>query len=125
MYDIIIIGGGPAGLTAAIYASRAKLRAVVLERDTMGAGQIAVTEQVEIQLKYAGYIQRQKRQVEQFRRLEARALPPELDYDQVPGLRTEARQKLARMRPVNFGQAGRISGVSPADVAALMVYLSR
>ena len=85
----------------------------------------AVTEQVEIQLKYAGYIQRQKRQVEQFRRLEARALPPELDYDQVPGLRTEARQKLARMRPVNFGQAGRISGVSPADVAALMVYLSR
>ena len=85
----------------------------------------AVAEQVEIRLKYAGYIQRQQRQVAEFRRLEERLLPPDLDYSQVPGLRTEARQKLAAIRPASFGQAGRISGVSPADVAALMVYLGK
>ena len=61
----------------------------------------------------------------EFRRLEERLLPPDLDYSQVPGLRTEARQKLAAIRPASFGQAGRISGVSPADVAALMVYLGK
>ena len=85
----------------------------------------AVTEQAEIRLKYAGYIQRQQRQVAEFRRMEERLLPPDLDYSQVPGLRTEARQKLAAIRPASFGQAGRISGVSPADVAALMVYLGK
>lgn len=82
-----------------------------------------VTEQVEIQLKYAGYIDRQLRQVAAFTKMESRRLPPELDYDAVAGLRTEARQKLQKIRPENFGQASRISGVSPADVAALMVWI--
>ena len=83
----------------------------------------AVRESAEIRIKYDGYIRRQLKQVEEFARLEARKLPPELDYETVKGLRLEARQKLNRIRPENFGQASRISGVSPADVAALMVYL--
>ena len=80
-------------------------------------------EEVEIQVKYAGYIQRQLRQVEQFRKEEDRALPPDIDYQQITGLRLEARQKLAAIRPMNLGQASRVSGVSPADMAVLMIYL--
>ena len=83
----------------------------------------AVTEQVEISLKYTGYIDRQSRQVKEFSKMENRRLPPDLDYNAVLGLRLEARQKLSQIRPENFGQASRISGVSPADIAALMVYL--
>ena len=82
-----------------------------------------VTEQAEIRLKYAGYIQRQLRQVAEFTRLEERLLPPDLDYGQVSCLRLEARQKLSDIRPTSLGQASRISGVSPADIATLMVYL--
>ena len=82
-----------------------------------------VAEEVEIQVKYAGYIARQERQVEEMRRLERRLLPEDLDYAAMDGLRLEARQKLAAIRPRSLGQAGRISGVSPADVAALMVWL--
>ena len=85
----------------------------------------AVRRQVEIRLKYAGYIRRQLKQVDEFARLEERRLPPDIDYFTVPGLRTEARQKLSAVRPESFGRAGRISGVSPADMAALMVYLRR
>ena len=84
----------------------------------------AVREQVEIRVKYEGYIARQEKDVEQFRRLESRVLPAGLDYDAVPSLRLEARQKLKDIRPLNFGQAGRISGVSPADLTALMIYLN-
>lgn len=83
-----------------------------------------VSEQVEIELKYAGYIRRQLRQVEEFSRMEERRLPEDIDYSAITGLRLEARQKLSRVRPVSLGQAGRISGVSPADLAALMVWLS-
>ncbi|MBQ3262836.1 MAG: tRNA uridine-5-carboxymethylaminomethyl(34) synthesis enzyme MnmG [Oscillospiraceae bacterium] len=83
----------------------------------------AVTEQAEIRLKYAGYIDRQLRQVEEFQRLEARPLPDGLDFESIACLRLEARQKLQAIRPKNLGQASRISGVSPADVAALMVFL--
>jgi tRNA uridine 5-carboxymethylaminomethyl modification enzyme len=82
----------------------------------------AVRAQVEIRLKYDGYIRRQLRQVEDFRRLEDRTLPPDLDYDEIVGLRLEAKEKLKRIRPASFGQASRISGVSPADVAVLMIY---
>ena len=85
----------------------------------------AVTEQVEIQLKYAGYIARQERQVEEFRKAENRRLPQEIDYDAIPALKVEAREKLAKIRPVSIGQASRISGVSPADVAVLLVYLEQ
>ena len=83
----------------------------------------AVTEQAEIRLKYAGYIDRQMRQVEEFQRLEERPLPDGLDFETIACLRLEARQKLQAIRPKNLGQASRISGVSPADIAALMVYL--
>ena len=83
----------------------------------------AVTEQAEIRLKYDGYIKRQLKQVEDFRRMEDRPLPEDIDYAAVPGLRTEARQKLVAIRPVSFGQASRISGVSPADISVLMIYM--
>ena len=82
-----------------------------------------VREQVEITVKYEGYIQRQQRQVAEFEKLERRKLPPDIDYDHIQGLRLEAREKLSALRPLNVGQAGRISGVSPADVAALMIWL--
>ena len=82
-----------------------------------------VTEQVEIALKYEGYIARQQRQVEEMRKLETRPLPPDLNYMDISVLRLEARQKLQQIRPLSLGQASRISGVSPADVAALMIWL--
>ena len=85
----------------------------------------ATAAQVEIRVKYAGYIRRQLRQVEEFSRMENRALPPDIDYEAIPGLRIEARQKLSRLRPDSLGRAGRISGVSPADVTALMVFLEQ
>ena len=83
----------------------------------------AVTQQVEIRLKYDGYIKRQLRQIEEFTRLEAKKLPADLDYAAITGLRLEAREKLMKIRPENFGQASRISGVSPADISVLMVYM--
>ena len=83
----------------------------------------AVREQVEISVKYEGYIQRQLRQTAEFEKLERRALPEDMDYSAIQGLRLEAREKLSDVRPLNLGQAGRISGVSPADVAALMIWL--
>ncbi|HIR84477.1 MAG TPA: tRNA uridine-5-carboxymethylaminomethyl(34) synthesis enzyme MnmG [Candidatus Galloscillospira excrementavium] len=84
-----------------------------------------VAEEVEISVKYKGYIDRQLRQVEEMRRLEGHPIPPDLDYSALSGLRLEAREKLARIRPLNLGQASRISGVSPADIAALMIALER
>ena len=85
----------------------------------------AVVNAVEIDLKYEGYIRRQLKQVEEFARLESRSLPAELDYDAVTGLRIEAREKLKKIRPENLGQAGRISGVSPADLSVLMIWLEK
>ena len=85
----------------------------------------AVREQVEISVKYEGYIRRQMAEVEEFTRLESRLLPEELDYSGIDGLRLEAREKLAAIRPRSLGQAGRISGVSPADLAALMIFLEK
>ena len=83
----------------------------------------AVTEQAEISLKYEGYIKRQLKQVEEFTRMESRPLPTDIDYDAINGLRLEAREKLKKIRPENFGQASRISGVSPADISVLMIYM--
>ena len=83
-----------------------------------------VREQVEIEVKYAGYIQRQQKDIREQKRLEDAPLPPDIDYLSIRTLRTEARQKLQAVRPETLGQAGRISGVSPADIGALMVYLS-
>ena len=84
----------------------------------------AVTEEVEIQIKYAGYLARQEKQVAEFRREESRLLPADIDYNAVTGLRLEAREKLSRIRPVSIGQASRISGVSPSDIAVLLIYLA-
>ncbi len=85
----------------------------------------SVTDEVEIQLKYAGYLARQEKQVAEFKKEESRLLPEDLDYSAIQGLRLEARQKLQEIRPVSLGQAGRISGVSPADIAVLMIYLEQ
>ena len=90
------------------------------ERPTLDA---AVIEQVEIEIKYEGYIARQRQQVEHFKKLESRRLPADLDYTAIPSLRLEARQKLQKFRPENVGQASRISGVSPADISVLLVWL--
>ena len=84
-----------------------------------------VAQQVEISVKYQGYIERQRRQVAEMAKLESRAIPSNTDYNAIQGLRLEARQKLSDIQPLNLGQAGRISGVSPADLAALMIWLDR
>ncbi len=84
-----------------------------------------VLEQVEIQVKYAGYIERQEQMVEKFRRLEQKLLPPDLDYYAVPSLTTEVRQKLNAIRPLSLGQASRISGMTPAALSILMIYLKK
>ena len=83
-----------------------------------------VAEQVNINIKYEGYIKRQMKQVEQFKKLENRKIPADIDYGQIQSLRIEAKQKLAQIRPASIGQASRISGVSPADISVLLVYLS-
>lgn len=82
-----------------------------------------VIEQINITIKYKGYIDRQNQQVHQFKKLECRKLPEDIDYEQINNLRLEARQKLSKIRPENIGQASRISGVSPADISVLLVYL--
>ena len=84
-----------------------------------------VTEEVEIQVKYAGYLDRQQRQVDAFRKEESRRLPETIDYHSITGLRLEARQKLSAIRPMSIGQAGRISGVSPSDIAVLLIWLEQ
>jgi tRNA uridine 5-carboxymethylaminomethyl modification enzyme len=86
---------------------------------------LAVTEEVEIQVKYAGYLSRQEKQVEAFRKEESRLLPDDLDYNAITGLRLEARDKLSAVRPMSVGQASRISGVSPSDIAVLLIWLEQ
>ena len=82
-----------------------------------------VFKQVEIEIKYEGYIKRQISQVEAFKKMEGKKLPDDIDYDDVGSLRLEARAKLKALRPSSVGQASRISGVSPADISVLLVYL--
>ncbi|MGE5757119.1 MAG: tRNA uridine-5-carboxymethylaminomethyl(34) synthesis enzyme MnmG [Planctomycetaceae bacterium] len=89
------------------------------------SGDAGAVEQVTIEAKYGGYIDRQAQQVERFRRLEHKALPADLNYADIPQLRAEAREQFQRVRPRSLGQAGRISGVNPADIATLLVYLKR
>ena len=137
-------GAAPSPALDALLASRGEPPAPngarladVLRRPRLGYADLApfdpgrpalgpqVAEEVEISVKYKGYIDRQLRQVEEMRRLEGHPIPPDLDYSALSGLRLEAREKLARIRPLNLGQASRISGVSPADIAALMIALER
>ena len=84
-----------------------------------------VREQVEVQIKYEGYIKMQMEQVSRMEKIENRRLPEQLDYSQITGLRNEAKQKLDKIKPVSVGQASRISGVSPADISVLLVYLEQ
>ena len=84
-----------------------------------------IFEQVEIEIKYEGYIKRQKSQIDDMRRLEAKKLPKDIDYNKIVGLRLEAIEKLSSIRPINIGQASRISGVSPADISVLLIYLAQ
>ena len=84
-----------------------------------------IQEQLEIHVKYEGYIQKQLKQVEKFKKMEKVKIPPDMDYSQVKGLKIESVQKLQKLQPENLGQASRISGVSPADISVLMVYLEK
>ena len=96
-----------------------KLKEIDTERPELTAD---IAEQAEIQIKYDGYIKRQEMQVQQFRKMEELVIPDDFDYDNVYGLRIEARQKLDKIRPHSIGQASRISGVSPADISVLIIY---
>jgi tRNA uridine 5-carboxymethylaminomethyl modification enzyme len=98
---------------------------ISLEDGESGKVAAKVREQVEIQVKYEGYIQKQRKQVEQFKKMEQHRIPGYIDYSLIAGLRLESRQKLQAQRPENIGQASRISGVSPADISVLMVYLEK
>ncbi len=98
------------------------LSEIDVERKPLSAD---VVEQVEIEVKYEGYIDRQLKQVEHYKKMEKRRIPADLDYNDVGSLRLEARQKLIAYRPVSVGQASRISGVSPADISVLLVYLEQ
>ncbi|MBR1624669.1 MAG: tRNA uridine-5-carboxymethylaminomethyl(34) synthesis enzyme MnmG, partial [Clostridia bacterium] len=89
---------------------------------TMGENKLLL-EQIETEIKYAGYLAKQEQAVKEMRKMEKRALPEDIDYDKVDGLRLEAREKLKEIRPINLAQASRISGVNPADVVVLMIYL--
>ena len=80
---------------------------------------------MEVQIKYEGYIAKQQQQIDKFKRLEDKKLDPEFNYDEIEGLRIEARQKLNQFKPLSVGQASRISGVSPADINVLLVYLEK
>lgn len=112
-------------ITLAEFLRRPEIDYKVLEKLGKYDGKLnwQVVEQCEIQLKYEGYIKKQIQQVESYRKLEKRMVPKELDFNKIEGLRLEAKQKLSDIRPLNIGQASRISGVSPADVSVLLVYL--
>ncbi|HEY7294297.1 MAG TPA: tRNA uridine-5-carboxymethylaminomethyl(34) synthesis enzyme MnmG [Dehalococcoidia bacterium] len=115
------------GITAAEVLRRPEQRYMALVALGLGDATLApdVIEQVECEVKYRGYIERQQREVERVRRFSERRLPDGLDYAALRGLRTEAKEKLGRFRPTTVGQAGRIAGVTPADVAVLLVHLER
>ena len=127
--DVMLTGRGTAAVSSGTSLADLIRRPQVSYEDTAPfdparpALSRAIRQQVEIRLKYEGYIKRQLRQIEDFSRLEEHRLPRDLDYDRVTGLRLEAREKLKQIRPENFGQASRISGVSPADISVLMIYL--
>ena len=97
------------------------LQSIDTDRPALSAN---VMEQVEIEIKYEGYIQKQLKQVEQVRRLENKRLPSGFDYKNIIGLRLEAQEKLNKIQPLNIGQASRISGVSPADISVLLIWMA-
>ena len=100
------------------------LQEIIEEFDCLREYPKDVLETAEITVKYEGYLKRGNEQIEKAKRLESKILPPDINYYEIQGLRLEAREKLDRVRPFNLGQAGRISGVNPADISVLMVWLS-
>jgi tRNA uridine 5-carboxymethylaminomethyl modification enzyme len=94
-----------------------------MKNGVSGRMQREVLEQIEIEMKYEGYIARQQEQVERFEKLESQAIPADFEYARVKSLSVEGREKLMKVRPASIGQASRISGVTPSDVSVLMVYL--
>jgi len=121
------VGSTPlkSGIRAAELLKRPQVSYQDLKAFDMGRPDLPreVWEQAEITLKYEGYIKRQMTQAEQFKKLESKQIPQDINYLEIGGLRLEARQKLDKIRPKSLGQASRISGVSPADIAVLMIYL--
>jgi tRNA uridine 5-carboxymethylaminomethyl modification enzyme len=117
----------PSGVSLAALLRRPEISYDDLERFDAGRAPLGrdVREQIEVSIKYAGYIKRQERALEEFKKLESFVLPEGVDYGALRGLRIEARQKLSAVRPRSLGQASRVSGVSPADIAALMIHLGR
>ncbi len=115
------------GITLAELLKRPELNYIALNEIDSDRPKLKdeVTQQVNIQLKYEGYIKRQLKQVEQFKKLEKKYLPAQIEYEAIGGLRIEARQKLSKIKPRSIGQASRISGVSPADISVLLVYLEQ
>jgi tRNA uridine 5-carboxymethylaminomethyl modification enzyme len=115
------------GVNALQFLRRPEITYAMLETLTPDGDPLSpeVAEQVAVEAKYAGYIEKQQQQVERLRRLEQRRIPASFDYNSVVGIKTEAREKLARFRPATVGQASRISGVNPADISILLVYLTR
>ena len=113
------------GITLAELVRRPELSYAMLEPIDKNRPEIdeTIADQINIELKYEGYISRQIKQVEQYKKLEKKKIPADFDYDAVPSLRIEARQKLKKIRPVSIGQASRISGVSPADINVLVVFM--
>lgn len=129
--EALLESRGAAALKEPIKADRLLKRPELSYWDVAGllphAARISddVGEQVEIQVKYEGYINKQLQQVEKMRRMEKKKIPQNLDYDQIEGLATEARQKLANVKPISVGQASRVSGVNPSDISILLVYLEQ
>ena len=113
------------GIKLVELARRPELSSKILEEIDEGRPELPedVIEQVDIHVKYEGYIKRQERQVEQFKKMEEKKIPADINYAEIPSLRIEAKQKLEELRPDSIGQASRISGVSPADISVLLVYL--
>ena len=97
-----------------------KLESIDLERPKLSKEE---REEVNIQIKYEGYIKLQQEQIEAFKKLEQKKIPENIDYEQIKGIRIEARQKLSKFRPESIGQASRISGISPADISVLLIYM--
>jgi tRNA uridine 5-carboxymethylaminomethyl modification enzyme len=115
------------GVNALQFLRRPEITYAMLEALAPSRGRLApdAAQQVAIEAKYAGYIEKQRKQVERMRRLEQRAIPSTFDYDRIVGMRKEAQEKLRRFRPATVGQATRISGVNPADISILLIYLER
>ena len=119
MYDVMIVGAGPGGIFTAYE---------LLEQIGKAASEEVpydVKEQCVIMSKYEGYIDKQLKQIDQFKKLENKKLSEDIDYSTIEGLRIEARQKLNDIKPISIGQASRISGVSPADISVLLIYLEQ